>query len=160
MYLGIGGGYSFSRMRNHIGHFIGLSGYALKGKEVVECGIADFFVRRQNLKDLEQEIFQNTAAKTTLEDLRIIIKKYAEPASSKYEHEELIDRTFNRNSVQEIFDELEKARSDSEFAGKILSTMKSYSPTSLQVVFEQLKRGKDMSLAENYKMDTRIGKRF
>ena len=159
LFLGIGGGYHFSRMRNYLGYYLGLTGFSLKGKEAVQVGLADFFVKREKLQELELEILEKTNQKTTVEDLRKIVRNYAEPVENKFEHEELIGKVFGKSSVEEIFKELEIVSETNSFAKKMLEAMKLLSPTSLKIIFEQLKRGESLDLKENLKMDYRIGYR-
>jgi len=143
-------------MRKHIGTFLGLTGYALRGKEVVQCGIADFYVKSENLPKLEAEIVENSHKKLTVEQYRDMVRKYAEPVEDKYVHEDVIDRVFGKPSVQEIWKEVERESVENEFIKKMLDLMKIYSPMSLKLIFEQIKRGKDLSFEENLKMDLRI----
>lgn len=49
----VGGGYFLSRLRNHIGMYLGLTGARLKGKELVATGVANFYVPREKLVTLE-----------------------------------------------------------------------------------------------------------
>ncbi len=42
----VGGGYFLSRLRNNIGYYLGLIGARLKGEEVYQLGLANYFVPR------------------------------------------------------------------------------------------------------------------
>jgi len=156
MLLGIGGGYHFSRMRNNLGYFLGLTGLALRGKEVVQCGIADFYVKREKLQELENAILEHTNESIKVEDIRNLVRKYAEPVENKYVHEELINTLFGKDSVEEIYKELEIASQSITFAKEMLHGMKLMSPVSLKIIFEQIKRGKSLDLKESLKEDFRM----
>jgi len=56
-FLGSACGYHFSRMRSHLGYFLGLTGYMLKGKELVQCGVADFYIKREKLPIVLEDNF-------------------------------------------------------------------------------------------------------
>lgn len=49
----VSGGYFLSRLRNNLGYYLGLTGIHLKGKELVEVGIANYYVKREKLGELE-----------------------------------------------------------------------------------------------------------
>lgn len=159
MHLGIGGAYYFSRMKNHLGYYIGLTGRRVKGHEWIHCGAADYFVKRENLHELEAEILKESGPDTTLMELRNIVKKYQEPCEEGFKNEELINEIFGKQSLEEIYQELELRSKTSSFATETLKLMNMNSPLSLKVIFEQLKRGKDLNFEENLKMDMRIFKR-
>jgi 3-hydroxyisobutyryl-CoA hydrolase len=50
------GGYFLSRLPNNIGYYLGLTGTQLKGEDVYKAGIANYFVPRELLPELFQEI--------------------------------------------------------------------------------------------------------
>lgn len=159
MHLGVVGGYHFSRMKNHLGYYIGLTGIRVKGPQWIHCGMADYFVKSENLKKLEEEIIRETGPNINLKEIQNIIQKYQEPCGEGFPNEELINEIFNKESLEEIYQELEKRSKDSEFAVKTLKMMNSSSPLGLKVMFEQLKRGKNLNYEENLKLDMRIESR-
>jgi len=146
-------------MRNNLGYFLGITGYSLKGKEVAECGIADFFVKQERLEDLEKEIVEKTTRNIELDGLRTIVKKYAEPIDQgrmKYAHEDLVNNVFGKASLETIYEELDSTNKDKDFAREVLEIMNRNSPLSMKVIFEQIKRGKNLSFEDNLKMDMRL----
>jgi enoyl-CoA hydratase/carnithine racemase len=40
----VAGGYFLSRLRNNIGYYIGLTGARLKGEQVYQAGLANYFI--------------------------------------------------------------------------------------------------------------------
>lgn len=155
LHLNIGGGYYFSRMRSHMGYYLGLTSASLRGSEVVQSGIADFYVQSEKLDKLQKEICETTRDNTTLEELKEVVQKYAEPVLGRYQHEDIINRAFGKPKIEEIYEELERERYDTAFAKRAIDMMKANSPTSMRVIFEQLNRGKQLDLEENMKMDMR-----
>ena len=61
-------------------------------------------------------------------------------------------------TVHDLYNRLKS--SDSEFAQKVLKKMGFMSPLSCGVVFEQIKRGKDMGLKEVFEMEYKISQGF
>ena len=49
LFTDVGSGYFLSRLKSNIGMYLGLTGAFLKGKELVEVGVANFYVKRENL---------------------------------------------------------------------------------------------------------------
>ena len=61
------GGYFLSRLRNNIGYYLGLTGMRLKGEEVYKAGIANYFIPRDRLpnvyNDLKMELVHSREPK-------------------------------------------------------------------------------------------------
>ena len=49
LFTAVGGGYFLSRLRNNIGLYLGLTGIRLKGEEVVQAALANFFVEKSKI---------------------------------------------------------------------------------------------------------------
>ena len=45
----VGGDYFFSRLRKNIGLYLGLKGTRLKDEEVIQAGLANFFVEKSKI---------------------------------------------------------------------------------------------------------------
>ena len=52
LFTDVGGGYFLNKVKHNMGLYLGLTGHRLKGYELVELGIADYFVPRNRLQDL------------------------------------------------------------------------------------------------------------
>lgn len=44
LFTDVGGGYFLSRLKHNLGNYLGLTGYRLKGADLVHAGVADHFV--------------------------------------------------------------------------------------------------------------------
>ena len=86
----VGAGYFLSRLRNNLGMWLGLTGSRLRGRELVQTGIAHYYVPKKLLPELEQAIVQKVAGNSKIEDIRQIIALFAEKVEPKYENEETI----------------------------------------------------------------------
>ena len=49
LFTDVAGGYFLSRLRKNIGLYLGLTGARLKGEEVVQAGLANFFVEKSKI---------------------------------------------------------------------------------------------------------------
>lgn len=98
-------------------------------------------------EQLEKEIYE-------------IISKYDKEVSGQIENEQLINRIFNKNSFAEIYKELELNSQNKEFTLKTLKQIDSNSPLSVRVIYEQIKRHKNLTLIDAFKSDYRTAYRF
>ncbi len=146
-------------MKNNIGYFLGLTGHTLKGKELVQCGIADFYVKTENLSNLEADIIKHSEKDITVEKLREIVKRHAEVIEDRYPHEEMIKKVFGKSSLEEIWKELERAAKEDDFANKMFEEVRQNSQLSLKIIYEEIKRGTGISFEESLKVDMRLANR-
>ena len=125
----VGGSYFLSRVPGRIGIYLGLAGPTLTAGDALYCGLADVYVGL-----LE-------APRSGIEALH--------PA---------IERHFAAHSVEEILASL--AREDDpryrEWAQQTLQSMSRFSPTMLAVTLEQLERGRNLSLADCFRMELNL----
>lgn len=160
LFTDVGGGYFLSRLRNNLGFFLGLTGQRLKGPELVQVGFAHYYIKKEKLSQFEAEVIEKTNNDTKLDDIVKIVEKYNETIDQKYSNEEFINENFGKKSVQDIYNGLKEASVKNELAAKLVKQMDSQCPISMAVIFEQIKRGSKLSLAENFKMDFRIVNRL
>lgn len=120
---------------------------------MVRSGLAHYYVTSDKMQALEEEIIRSTYDNTTVDDLRNIVRKYAEDVSGPVENEELIAKVFSKGSVQDILNELERLQDSDIFAKNLFGIMKPQSPLAMRLTFEQIKRGKELSFEDNMKLD-------
>lgn len=115
------------------------------------AGIATHFVPSQQLAQLEQNLIDLDSS-----DADVISKKIKEwipDANLDYsgeiaELQQNVDRIFSLDSVIDIIQSLENEKSD--WAQKTLKTLRTVSPTSLRVVFRQIRIGKQLNKFEEW----------
>ena len=154
----VGGSYFLSRMRSNLGFYLALTGQRLKGKELVQVGLADFFIKKDDLPKAEEELMNSGSIIQGVDDMRNILSKYEETVEKEYANEEAIKKIFAKSTLVEIMQDL-STQQDNELSAKILKSLKEQCPMSLCVIFEQIKRGKNLGLAECFKMDFRLTQR-
>ncbi|XP_076821699.1 3-hydroxyisobutyryl-CoA hydrolase, mitochondrial-like [Clavelina lepadiformis] len=157
----VGGSYFLPRLSMHLGLYLALTGYRLKGRDVYKAGVATRMVHSSVLPQLEDDLVALEAP--SAQDITDLLRKYHEDCKTGRERDYLIlrdreddiQRLFCADSVEEIFENLEK--DGSEWALEQLNIMKKMSPTSLKVTHKQLKLGDHMNLDECLEMEYRIG---
>ncbi|XP_055940534.1 3-hydroxyisobutyryl-CoA hydrolase, mitochondrial-like [Argiope bruennichi] len=159
----VGGSYFLPKLPGKIGLFLALTGYRLQGRDVFKAGIATHFVDTKSLKNLETDLMR--LENPTLGDIDRILLKHQEQCEVDYKKEFALkpvmgkmNTVFAADSVEKIMEALQKE--GSEWSRKQYDIMKKLSPTSLKVAFQQLKRGANMTLQDNLKMEYRLCQRF
>ncbi|KAK3853219.1 hypothetical protein Pcinc_040226 [Petrolisthes cinctipes] len=155
----VGGSYFLPRLGGSLGMFLALTGWRLKGRDVLKAGVATHVCDSARLGELETSLLSLESFYT--EDITDILQKFHNEATfSKDEPFCLqsvlpqIEACFSGQSVEEIITNLEK--DGSEWAKKQLMTIARMSPTSLKVTHEMITRGANLTLQECLTMENRI----
>lgn len=149
----VGGSYFLPRLEGHLGLYLALTGYRLKGADTLKARIATHYCNSQKLPDLEKALID---AKDN-QKVREIINKFSDPAPEEFSltpYMDKINKCFNASKVEEIFDNLEE--DGSEWALNTIKLLKKMSPTSLKVTLKELDIGKWMTLQECLQMEYRL----
>ncbi|NXA07664.1 HIBCH protein, partial [Sapayoa aenigma] len=155
----VGGGYFLPRLPGKVGCFLGLTGFRLKGRDVLRAGIATHFVECAQLPALEKDLIAlKSPSKENIADLlNSYHMKSTVDQEKKFvldEHMEKINSIFSASSIEEIVQKLKQ--DGSPFAIKQLETINKMSPTSLKLTLRQLREGASMSLQEVLRMEYRL----
>ncbi|KFV58796.1 hypothetical protein N341_11185, partial [Tyto alba] len=155
----VGGGYFLPRLSGKIGYYLALTGFRLKGRDVLKAGIATHFVESEKLPALEKDL--TTLKSPSTENIADLLNSYhvkskvdQEKEFVLDEHMEKINSIFSANSMEEIVKKLKQ--DGSPFAIKQLETINKMSPTSLKMTFRQLREGASMSLQDVFRMEYRL----
>lgn len=164
----VGGSYFLPQLRGGLGMFLALTGYRLKGRDVLHAGIATHFVARAALPHLREKMATLCPQLLTLdpqdrlECVRGLLdtlhreNEEVEPHSFSLEqHCDCIDSVFNRESVEGILEALKEEGGD--WGTQQIEILAKMSPTSLKITHHQLCEGSKLgSLAESLKMEYRM----
>jgi len=150
----VGGGWFLSRMSDHIGLWLALTGARIKAADCELTGIATDYVESARLPDLKAAIVADPAAIETL--LTEFEADAGRPPLAA--HQDEIARLFAGDSVEAIFANLKAA--DTDWAREQLAILATKSPQTMKVAFRQLRLGGAMTrFADNMAMEYRIGAR-
>jgi len=153
----VGGSHFLSRLPHELGMFLGLTGHRLKGKQVVAAGIATHYVKRQDITAVKDALINSNC---DLHQIHLHSEKVKLDESTIELPLDVIDDIFSRGSVEEIIAALESRQLHSEFAKKTLHTMMQMSPTSMKIVYRQIRMGKQLHLKDCLDMELRIAKKM
>ncbi|EFO29492.1 3-hydroxyisobutyryl-CoA hydrolase [Roseibium sp. TrichSKD4] len=145
----VGGTYFLPRMPKSTGIYCALSAGRLKQADALATGVLTHAVSREKLSELE-------SALETAEDVDALLASFSADTGPAplMERAEQVDRIFGLGSVGEILSALE-VEAD-EWATKTAATIRSRSPTSVRVAFEQMQRGAKLDFTECMKLEFRI----
>ena len=150
----VGGGWYLSRMPDHIGLWLALTGARLKAADCELVGIATDYVESARVADLKAAILADPAAVETT--LTLFEADPGRPPLGA--HTDEIARLFAGDSVEAIFAGLDKAGTD--WAREQLAVLRTKSPQALKVAFRQLRLGaKAQTFADNMALEYRIAAR-
>jgi enoyl-CoA hydratase/carnithine racemase len=145
-----------------VGLYVGLTGMLLKACDALWLGLATHYVPSESLSSLKEDLTRGM-------DLEAVLQRYSHSHEEKgflRTHQGVIGSHFNKGSLKDIFESLEKDASP--FAQNTLNILKSKSPLSLAVTFRQLTRtchpefisGSHGSFNEAIKQEFRLSQRM
>ncbi|MBW8815868.1 MAG: enoyl-CoA hydratase/isomerase family protein [Caulobacterales bacterium] len=150
----VGGGWYLSRMPDHLGLWLALTGARIKAADCELLQLATDFVESARIPDLKAAILAEPDRTEAI--LTEFEGDAGRPAIAQ--HQDEIGRLFAADSVEAIVANLEAA--DSEWAMAQLAILATKSPQTMKVAFRQLRLGgQAKAFAENMAMEYRIGAR-
>lgn len=151
----VGGSYFLPRLDNDLGVYLGVTGAKLTGEQLVQAGIATHFVPKESIGALRDSLIEHSDENSTAETVKQIIQPFTKTVEGALPNIQDIERDFKAgNSIEHLHYRLDEDHSD--WAQKKLRIMEKLSPLSQHIVFQQLKKGKNMSLEEVFLMEYRL----
>jgi enoyl-CoA hydratase len=149
----VGATYALPRLPGCMGRYIALTGERIKRADAMMLGLATHAMRGADFDALIERLSGGEAVEQALAAFAL------DPGEAPLSREAaLIERCFQAENVTAILDCLD--RDGSEPARRMHEAMRTKSPTSLTLAFEQLRRGGDLSFADAMKTEFRIVSRI
>jgi len=183
----VGGSYWLGRMKNGLGHYIGLTGCRLKASDLLYSGMATHYVPSEKLPQLisllHEQCGKEKNAKLKIDNIiTSVINEYEvsptiykemKDTSTLNKYRDIIKYIFeDKNSVEEMVnshkdllakDEIQNDIESDENLSKFLKTISkafaNSSPTSMKVSHKAIALGGTMSLEEVFLMEYRLSQR-
>ncbi|WP_322053460.1 enoyl-CoA hydratase/isomerase family protein [Paraburkholderia bannensis] len=163
----VGATHFLARMPVELELYVGLTGAMLNGADALHCNLADVCVPGEWLDGYEARLAQTHFDGNVRDSLRRVFDAPCQDAqataSALSQHAALIATHFNRRArVFEIVASLraalegEPSEADRAWLEATLEALTHYSPTMLEVTREALLRGRQMTLAESFRMELGI----
>ncbi|MGO4570953.1 enoyl-CoA hydratase/isomerase family protein [Microvirga sp. 2TAF3] len=152
----VGATYALPRLPGRMGMYIALTGDRIRRADAMMLGLATHAVESGQIDALREALIAGEPVDAALS------KASVDPGPAPLSvHESLIDSCFSAESVPAILQRLDKAAAEgSEFAAGLAATMRTKSPTSLSIAFEQVRRGGALDFEGAMKTEFRIVSRI
>ncbi|MDB3955551.1 enoyl-CoA hydratase/isomerase family protein [Alphaproteobacteria bacterium] len=148
----VGSSNFLSKLKSNIGLYIALTGKRLVSGDLIELGLANYCVSRNNFKSLEKRLINIK----NMRSVHKIIDEYSEKTNSSIfpSLNKNINNIFKYNKVEKIISLLESSKEI--WAEEAFKAMNKSSPTSLKISLKQLRLSKYKSFKDNLIMDYRL----
>ena len=146
----VGGGYFLSRCPGRLGEYLGLTGHILGGAQAVAAKLADIALPSGMLEPIWQTLISSPFENPESVE-RWLLAQAGAMTPEKLSPQPLIDEVFGLPTVSDMLLQLESATD--EWSQKTAQALRHRSPLMLHVVLEQIRRARQMSLADDLRME-------
>lgn len=165
LYPDVAGTWFLNRMPDGWGDYFGLTGARMNAGDAIYLGLADYFLSSE-LKEVVLEKVMSQKWDQQSEKNKIHLDQIFESLSSSDFSSPVKERsTFAKKlsqikSVKEFHELLTSESTQDEWLAQGFKNFKAGSPTSAMVIFEQLKRGKHLSLEQVFCSELNLSVQF
>jgi len=165
LYPDVGGTWFLNHAPGRSGLFLGLTGANFNAADALFVGMADRFVasqqKQQVLAALQQQPWLDGApaanARANQNLVSAVLREHEDlsqlPAGNVREHYDLIQAVTDGDTAEQVVANILAIESDEKWLQKAVATLRAGSPTTAHLVFEQLQRGKNLSLPQVFQME-------
>ncbi len=146
----VGGGYFLSRCPGRLGEYLGLTGQMLSGAQAVAAKLADIALPSGMLEPIWQTLISSPFENAESVE-RWVLAQAGSMTPEKLTPQPQIDEVFGLPTVADMLTRLESA--SDEWSQKTAHALRHRSPLMLHVVLEQIRRARQMSLADDLRME-------
>lgn len=157
----VGATYFLSRLQGGTGLYLALTGSSITASDCLYLGIASHTIPSEKFPEIKEAMIEAEPIDPVLDGLQTDFG-----VSELAGLQEVIDRTFTGNSLEDVFANLEKEADDgwskhSDWARDMSESLQTKCPLSLKIAFRQIKEAKEFtSLKQALEMDMRIVSRM
>jgi 3-hydroxyisobutyryl-CoA hydrolase len=175
----VGASFFLPRMEGSLGTYLALTSEQLRGVDAFYHGVATHYVHSSTLQQLESRLAElqfpdYMPLKNRFKIINATIEEYStglpseKPAISG-ELRKTIDRVFNADqpninailaSLDEVVSDAKSSKPLQKWAEKTRSTLKERSPISVAVTLEQMRVGREWSIAQTFQKEYDIASKF
>jgi enoyl-CoA hydratase/carnithine racemase len=161
----VGGSYFLPRLPGNLGIYMGITGNHIGSADALYAGLADYCVPYEQFADLEQRLDQQDWSIPPVQALTNLLVSMGCTELPDAPFKTLfpaIEKHFGHDSVAAIRQSLaEESRPEySDWAADTLAVIDSRSPLSVSVTLEMLRRGRELSLAECFRMELHLDRQW
>lgn len=160
LYPDVGGTWFLNHTPGRTGLFLGLTGANFNAADALFVGMADRFVpsasKQAVLELLQQQVWSDSAVDNAAIVSSVLRQHEALdqlPKGNVREHYDLIQAVTDGDSAVQVVEKISAIVSEEKWLQKAVATLKAGCPTTAHLVFEQLQRGKKLSLPQVFQME-------
>ncbi|RLT94461.1 enoyl-CoA hydratase/isomerase family protein [Ketobacter sp.] len=160
LYPDVGGTWFLNHAPGRTGLFLGLTGANFNAADALFVGMADRFVpsaqKAAVLAALQQQEWSQSAVENSAR-VSAVLREFEAlsqlPAGNVRKHYDLIQAVTDGDTTAQVVHNILAIESEEKWLQKAVATLKAGCPTTAHLVFEQLRRGKKLSLEGVFQME-------
>ena len=158
----VGGSWFLNRTPGRSGLFLGLTGASINAMDAIFVGLADRFIAQQYRPAVIEALAAVLWSADTSEhsgQVSQVLREFAnqsaaqQPAPQIEPHLAHIQAVTDQNSLHDIVAAITAYQGDDNWLANAAKTLASGCPTTIHLVYEQLQRGRHLSLQEVFQME-------
>jgi len=161
LYPDVGGTYFLNRAPGKLGLFMGLSAYQMNAHDALFTGLADRFIEHKHKASVLDALLQTAwgDASNHAAQISTILRTFEKQSRAAlaplnlWNSFELINTLMDGDEVETVVRQLQEVDTDLAWLNKAKQIQQKGCPTTAHLVFEQLRRGKHLSLKEVFQME-------
>lgn len=161
----VGASYFLNKMPPACGLFLALTGTSINAADAKYCSLADFFVAQEEkdefLKQLQLVSWEDSK-QVNHDLLSRLLQQFEQksltlqPVSQIEAHQALITRLIEKDNLIDIFDAISREETQAKWLTRAQKSLKNGSALSAQLAYIQLQKGKELSLADCFRMELNL----
>ena len=161
----VGGSYFLSRLPAEAGTYMGVTGNPVGAADALQLGLADWFLHQEQISELDRCLDNMQWGHSSQEAIRSLLNTLASQRSTGAKLTTVrsaIEQHFSHSSIADIVASLEGETDVNlhPWRDDILAALKTRSPLAMATTLEMLRRGKDLSLADCFRMEYHLGSQW
>ncbi|MCK5892899.1 MAG: enoyl-CoA hydratase/isomerase family protein [Endozoicomonadaceae bacterium] len=154
----VGGSWFLNRMTGHLGLFAGLTGIRMKAADTLFARLADYYLDSGQWNSLVESLVKlawGDDQKTNHQMVSVLLQSLSQQpdtTSLLESNHELINQMMDEKSPVDILDNVRRAP-EHAWLIRPKQTLEQGCPVTAWLIYEQLRRGKEMLLADVFRME-------
>ncbi|MBY6210257.1 enoyl-CoA hydratase/isomerase family protein [Microbulbifer agarilyticus] len=157
----VGGSWFLNRMPGRTGLFLGLTGAQFNGTDAIYCGMADRLLPSES-KDALLNCLAALEFSGDIDQNHVLVSKQVQslemasagqPDSNLRTHYDAIQELTDGATLPDVYADIAAYSGNDKWLQRASATMQAGCPLTAWIVWEQLRRGRHMSLAEVLRME-------
>ena len=163
LYPDVGGSWFLNKMPEGCGLFLGLTGASVNAADALYTKLADHFIAHASKTELMAQLCVAQWSETAADNHQLLssvcahfesLHSNALPTGNVAAHQSVISGLAKAETAEQVVSQILALQTDDDkWLSRAQSTLAGGSPITANLVFEQLRRGKTLSLAECFAME-------